>query len=420
MATVTEIKHCRMCESPQLRKVLPLKPTPVGDYYLRDQDKAKSLEAYPLDVYQCANCGHVQLRAIVDPEYLYRDYIYTTSSSLGLPDHFREYARTVSQKLQLPGGSLVVEIGSNDGTLLRAFKELGFRVLGIDPARDIAAKATENGTPTLGEFFTPALAEKILGEHGAASLVIANNVMANVPSPFEVASGVKTLIGDSGIFVFETGYLRYLAEDVVFDNIYHEHIDYYSIAPLLTFFEKLEMKVFDVDVSASKGSSIRVYSTAKTNGRAVASIVEELAKHEATQGYNQAFPYEQLGAKIAETREELQKMLGEWKTEGKRVAGYGASVGVTTVLYEMQLEGLIDYLIDDNPSRQGLFSPGLGIEVKDPQALQGEERPDVVLIIAWRYAEPIMAKNTAYLDDGGCFLKFLPEIELIEQTQSLA
>ncbi|MDX2226067.1 MAG: class I SAM-dependent methyltransferase [Verrucomicrobiae bacterium] len=418
MVKITKVECCRLCASTHWRLILPLHPTPVGDYYLPRDQHPEKLESYPLDLYQCAECGHVQLRAIVDPEYLYREYIYTTTSSLGLADHFKNYAKTVRDKLSLPAGSLIVEIGSNDGTMLRAFQELGFRVLGVDPAREIAARATASGIPTLNDFFTQDLAGKILADHGSAALIIANNVIANVPDPSEFVKGVRTLIGHRGVFVFETGYLRYLAEDVVFDNIYHEHIDYHSVTPLARFFKGLGMCLFDVDINESKGSSIRVHVQSAGGPWPVAHSVAEAIGHESAAGYATAEPYQKLSASLEMTKKRLHQLLHDGRAAGKKIAGYGASVGVTTVLYHLEIGGLIDYLIDDNPVRQGLYSPGLALPIRGPEVLLSPEKPEIVLILAWRYAAPIMSKNKSYTDRGGCFLKFLPKIEMIGSSHS--
>jgi hypothetical protein len=414
MAKLTHIKDCRLCGSDRLPKVMPLKPTPVGDLYLPAEKHPEKLEPFPLDVFQCGSCGHVQLRAVVDPEYLYTDYIYTTSSSLGLREHFGAYARTVCERLGLCAGGLVVEIGSNDGTMLRGFQQRGMKVAGVDPAREIAAKATEQGVPTINDFFTAEVAKAIVARHGRADLFIANNVLANVPSPRAIFLGAKEVLAEDGVIVFETGYLRYLAEDCVFDNIYHEHIDYYSIRPLVSFFEKLGLQLFDVDVSDSKGSSIRCYVQRQSGKRGVAPIVAELCERELSKGYGTPTPYEALAKKLDETKAGLHSILKDLKAEGKTVAGFGASVGVTTVLYHFELEGLVDYLLDDNIARQGLLSPGLGLEVKSPSILSSPERPDVALLLAWRYADPITRKHATYVANGGRFLKMLPEVAFLE------
>lgn len=414
MVKITLIQGCRLCGSDRLSKVMPLKPTPVGDLYLPAEKHPEKLESFSLDVFQCGPCGHVQLRAIVDPEYLYTDYIYTTSSSLGLPDHFHAYAKTVCKKLGLRAGGLVVEIGSNDGTMLRGFQQLGMKVAGVDPAKEIAAKATEEGVPTINDFFTADVAKAIVARHGRADLFIANNVLANVPSPRAIFLGAMEMLAEDGVIVFETGYLRYLAEDCVFDNIYHEHIDYYSIRPLVSFFEKLGLQLFDVDVSDSKGSSIRCYVQRQSGKRIVAPIVTELCERELRKGYGTPALYEALAKKLDETKADLHRILKDLKAAGKTVAGFGASVGVTTVLYHFELGGLVDYLLDDNTARQGLFSPGLALEVKSPAILSSPERPDVVLLLAWRYADPITRKHAGYVANGGRFLKMLPEVAFLE------
>ena len=412
MPNTTEIKQCRLCGGPHFVKVLALAPTPVGDLYLPADKHPEALPAFPLDVYQCESCGHVQLKHVVDPEYLYTDYIYTTGSSLGLADHFRRYAGNVCDKLKLPTGSLVFEMGSNDGTLLAAFKARGMKVIGIDPARDIAAQATRNGIPTLNAFFSRELAQRIREEHGPASVFIANNVMANVPDPAAILQGILELLADDGVFIFETGYLRYLAEDCVFDNIYHEHIDYYSVKPLAAFFERFKVQLFDVEETASKGSSIRGYVQRQTSTRAPSPQLNALLQREAEMGYGTPAPYLRLSARLSETKRQLRECLIDLRRQGKRVAGYGASVGVTTVLYYFDLKGLIDQLIDDNPVRQGLFSPGLALPVVGPKILEGPDAPDAVVILAWRYAGPIMEKNAGFRQRGGKFIQFLPQFEI--------
>jgi SAM-dependent methyltransferase len=282
---VTKITNCRLCDCSELRPVFSLQPTPVGDYYLSRAQHPERLECYPLNVFLCPNCGHAQLDALVDPGEIYSHYLYTTSVSLGLADHFLSYADTVCAKLRLAPGSLVVDIGSNDGTLLRAFQQKGMRVLGVDPAKAIAERATAAGIPTLNAFFDTGLAENIRREHGGADLVIANNVIANVPNPLDFVQGVSLLLAEQGHFVWETGYVRYLTEGCVFDNIHHEHIDYYAVRPLIEFYRRLGLALFDVEVSNSKGSSIRCYVSRVSAQQAVAPSVQALVAHEEKQGY---------------------------------------------------------------------------------------------------------------------------------------
>jgi SAM-dependent methyltransferase len=412
MAKVTPITCCRLCGGRDIRAVLSLRPTPVGDTYLPRDQHPERLECHELDLFLCADCGHCQLGALVDPEEIYSDYLYTTSVSPGLADHFKSYAETVCRKLELAEGSLVIDIGSNDGTLLRAFKARGMRVLGVDPAEAIAKKATASGIPTINAFFDPALAGQIRLQHGGAALVMANNVMANVPDPESFVRGIGLLLGERGHFVWETGYVRYLTEDCVFDNIHHEHIDYYAVRPLVPFYERLGLTLYDVEVTASKGSSLRCFVTRSASHPKVLPSVKALIEREESRGYYTPEPYTRLAKKLEATREKLKELLSGWRSEGKTVAGYGAAIGSTTVLYHLELGPFIDALIDDNPIRDGLRSPGLGIPAMSAARLNGPDRPDYTVILAWRYADAIIRRNQAYLDRGGAFVTVLPEVRV--------
>jgi SAM-dependent methyltransferase len=413
MAKVTRIPRCRLCGSDRLENVLPLRPTPIGDWYLPAGQNPGSLETHPLDLNLCQSCGHAQLSALVDPGEIYSNYLYTTAVSLGLTDHFREYADTVCRKLNLSANSLVVDIGSNDGTLLRVFQQKGMRVVGVDPAREIARRATESGIPTINAFFTPELAAQIVQSHGRAALVIANNVVANVPDPVDFFTGVGSLLADNGHFVWETGYVRYLTEGCVFDNIHHEHIDYYAVRPLTQFYQRFGFVLQDVEVSTSKGSSIRSYVARASTRPTITPAVAEVLAHEEAADYFSPAPFARLALKLDASREKLHALLKDWHAAGKSVAGYGAAIGTTTVLYHFELGTHLCCLIDDNPVRHGLLSPGYALPVEKPTRLTSPERPDYTLILAWRYAEPIIARNKDYLQSGGRFVRILPEIEVI-------
>lgn len=419
MSKVTTITCCRLCQSTDLQNVLSLSPTPAGDSYLPKEQHPERLESYPLDVFLCRKCGHAQLGALVDPSEIYTNYLYTTSVSLGLTEHFRQYADTVCTKLQLRPGSLVVDIGSNDGTLLRAFKEKGMEVLGVDPAREIARRATESGIPTINAFFTPALAAEIIGQHGCASLVIANNMVANVPDPSDFVRGVNQLVGEHGHFVWETGYVRYLTEDCVFDNVHHEHIDYYAVRPLIGFYRQFDLELFDVETTSSKGSSIRCYVRRKSSAQKISASVTDLVRHEEERGYFSPATYARLAERLAATRTELHQRIATWRAEGKTVAGYGAAIGTTTMLYHFDLGAKLDYLVDDNPIRHGLQSPGFAIPVEPATRLAGASRPDYVLVLAWRYADPIIRRNQAFLQNGGAFVRVLPEIDVVTRDAAV-
>jgi len=392
---------------------LPIKSSPIADAYVTSDELHEKQDIYPLDLYLCQGCGHVQNLDVVDPDILFRDYIYVTSSSSGLVDHYRRYADDVVYMLALQPSSLVVEIGSNDGSLLTFFKEKNFKVLGVDPARQIAETATAQGINTLPEFFDESIARSILKEYGPASLVTANNVFAHADDLAEIVRGIHTLLGEDGVFVFEVSYLVDIVDRFVFDTVYHEHVSYHSIEPLTRFFESLNMELFDVQRIASKGGSIRCFAQRRPGGAyKVAHIVGELLEYEQSRGFGKLEIYRKYSDEIRLRKANLNKLIDELKATGKSVAGYGASTTVTTLLWHFELTNKLDFLADDNPLKQGLFSPGCHIPVLSSADLYAR-RPDYVIILAWNYAEQIIKRHQRFIEEGGKFIIPLPQLRVV-------
>jgi len=402
-----------MCNSRQLELALPIKASPIGDAYIPAPRLGEIQECYPLDLYLCLDCGNLQNLDIVDPEILFRDYLYVTSSSLGLVEHYRKYAEQVLNGFQWKPGSLVVEIGSNDGSLLRFFKDGGMRVLGIDPARQIAESATEAGITTLPEFFTSSIAKEVRKQHGPASIVAANNVFAHADDLADIVRGIRTLLADDGIFVFEVSYLVDIVDNFLFDTVYHEHVSHYSLAPLTRFFESLGMELFDVQRIGSKGGSIRGFAQRKPEGkRKVEPVVGELLALEAKRGFATLELYKRYSADIEARKLALQKFLDEAISQGKMVAGYGASTTTTTLMWHFDLTRRLAFIADDNPRKQGRYSPGCHIPVVPSEELY-IRRPDYVVILAWQYAEPIVKKHEKFIAAGGKFIIPLPVLRVV-------
>ena len=402
---------CRLCGGNDLELVLPVAPTPPGDVYVSVERLGEVQETYPLDIFLCHNCGHIQLLNVVDPEILYGNYIYKTSISLGLAEHFQRYADEVLRRVNPSKGSLVVDIGSNDGTLLRFFQERGMCILGIDPARDIARKATESGIETLPTFFTAELAHQIKNEHGPATIVTANNTFANVDDLADMTEGIRDLLVSDGVFIFETGYLVDLIQKALFDNIYHEHLGYFSVKPLEAFFRRHRLELIDIERLPTKGGSLRGTVQLAGGPRRVSPSVARLMALETNLSLDRAETFRAFAAKIDNVKNQLFSLLRNFKARGKTIAGYGASVGVTTLIYYFDLGNMLSFIVDDNPRRHNLFSPGLHILVLSPQAIY-DRKPDYVVILAWRYAEPIMKKHQVFLEQGGHFIIPLPKIKV--------
>lgn len=407
-------KTCRLCNGQQLMLVLPINASPIADAFVTFNQLSEFQPLVPLDLYQCQACGHIQNLDIVDPEVLFREYIFTTSSSAGLVEHFRNYAVDVVEKFAIAPDSLVVEIGSNDGTLLKFFREAGMRVVGIDPARDIAKKASDVGILTIPEYFDTALSARIQKEFGQAKLIVANNVYAHADQLGELTAGIATLLSIDGVFVFEVSYLMDIIDKFLFDTVYHEHLSYHSVKPFVQFFAQHGLHLFDVQTIGTKGGSMRGFVQRTGGPQPESPVVKHMICEEDRRGLHTLQIFKDYEMKILARKKDLLDYLEQIKQKGLKVAAYGASTTVTTLMYHFELTDKLAYLIDDNTKKHGLHSPGCHLEVKSSNVLYGEDRPDVVIILAWQYSLPIMRKNAAFLDSGGIFVLPLPDLKIFE------
>ncbi len=403
---------CRLCESRNVELVVSLTPTPVADAYISADLLGEKQETYPLDLFLCLNCGHVQLLDVVNPEILFRNYTYESSISLGLVEHFRKYADEMLNNFDFPEDSLVIDIGSNDGSQLRFFKERGMRVLGIDPAVDIARKASEAGIETLPVFFTAELADKIRNERGPAVIITANNVFAHADNLSDIAQGIRILLAPDGIFTFEVSYLLDILEKYLFDTVYHEHLCYHSVKPMDTFLRRHGLELIDIERISSKAGSLRATVQLANGPRKVMPSVETFVSLEAKFGLDRPETFTTFAAAIESVKNQLGDMLQDLKSQDKTIVGYGASATVTTLIYYFDLGSLLDFIVDDNPLKENLLSPGHHIPVLPSQTLY-ERKPDYVIILAWNYSQPIIKKHQAFLDQGGHFIVPLPEVKVV-------
>ncbi|MFQ5760328.1 MAG: methyltransferase domain-containing protein [Acidiferrobacterales bacterium] len=404
---------CRLCAGTDLTLVIRLEPTPPANAFLPADALEGEQKRFPLDVFFCESCGHLQLLDVVDPRVLFENYVYVSGTSPVFVRHFRDYAEDIIARLGPGQGTLVVDVGSNDGTLLRFFKEAGHAVLGIDPAREIASRATESGIDTLATFFTPELARSIRKERGPAAIVTANNVIAHIDNLAGVVEGVRRLIAPDGVFVFEVSYLVDVLEKTLFDTIYHEHLAYHSIKPLRRFLYTHGMELIEALRVDSHGGSLRGIAQTKGGPRPVGASVDELTALEQRLGLDRADTFRRFAQNIEALREDLGSLLQRLKGTGKRIAGFGAPAKATTLMYHFGIgPDLIDFIVDDSPFKQGLYSPGMHIPVVPADVIY-ERRPDYLLILAWNFAEPIMKKHAAFHEAGGRFIVPLPNVKVI-------
>jgi len=408
----TRRRDCRLCGSVDLEPVIALAPTPPADEFVPASRVHERQETFPLDVFLCCACGLVQLLDVVDPGSIYDDYLYVTKSSPGLVEHFRSYADDVVRRLEISRGSLVVEIGSNDGTLLSCFKALGMRVVGIDPAREIARAATSEGIETIPERFSFDLAARLRRERSAADVIIANNVIANIDDLRDLAAAVRELLAPEGVFVFESGYLADLVEKLVFDNIYHEHLCYHSVKPLERFFSRNGLRWFDVQHVGTKGGSIRGFVQHAAGTRTVSASVPSMIAREDAAGFYRLETYRALCDRIDRLRTTLLDVLAGLRLRGRALAGYGASHSVTTLVHHFGIGERLAFLVDDNPRKHNLYSPGHHLPVLASSALV-ERKPDYVVILPWRFADQIVGRNGAFMASGGRFIVPVPQTRII-------
>ena len=393
--------------------MLSLAPTPLANAFVTKEALAQPQPVYPLDVYFCEDCAHAQLLDVVDPAVLYRHYVYVSGTSPVFVRHFQDYAAHVTERFQIPAGGLVVEIGSNDGTLLRCFKERGMRVLGIDPAEEITRATIASGIDAVVGFFTPGLARGIRAAQGPAAVIAANNVIAHIDDLSGVMDGVRELLADDGVFVFEVSYLVDVIEKNLFDTIYHEHLDYHSVKPLIGFFRSHGLELIEARRVDSHGGSLRGVVQRAGGPRPVDASVADAVHQEQALGLDRADTLRAFAGHIDDVKRELTGLLRGLKQQGKRIAAFGAPAKATTLMYHFGIEpGLVDFIVDDSPLKQGLYSPGMHIPVVPSSELYAQ-KPDYVIILAWNFALPIIDRHAAFRGQGGRFIVPLPRVEVI-------
>ena len=406
---------CRLCESTDLTLVLSLTPTPPGNHFVTAENRDKPQPAYPLALNMCEMCKHVQLTHCVNPVILYQtNYSYVSGTSPVFVAHLREYADQITADYHFPPGSLALDIGSNDGTALEFFKDKGFRTLGIDPATEVVQSANDRGIETICDFFSYDVAIRNRERFGPATLINSHNACAHIDDLAGVIRGVEHWLDDDGLFVMEVGYFLDVYENGWFDTIYHEHVDYHTVIPLVPFFRAHGLQIIDILRTSPQGGSIRL-TAQKTGGQhPVKPSVEELMQLERNTGLDRSGTLRAFGAKIDAIKHRLGELIATLKTQGKSIAAFGAPTKATTLLSHFNLASALDFLMDDNPLKQNLFSPGSHIPVLPASAMY-ERRPDYVIVLAWNFAADIMRKHAAYLDLGGKFILPMPEPTIIDR-----
>jgi SAM-dependent methyltransferase len=406
---------CRFCGAPLSHVFVDLGASPLANSFLEPEDLGKPEPFYPLCVYVCAECFLVQLPEAEKPDAIFSEYAYFASYSESWLRHAQTYARATIERFGLGPGHRVIEVASNDGYLLRWFKERGIPVLGIEPAKNVAAAAEAAGIPTLVRFLGQEVARELVAGGTRADLLVGNNVLAHVPDLNDFVTGLKLLLAPAGVLTMEFPHLLRLMEEGQFDTIYHEHYSYFSFATVRKVFAAHGLTLFDVEELPTHGGSLRIYCRHDDDGsKPEGERVKDLLLREEAAKLGCLETYRSFAERVHRVKRDLLRFLIQAKDEGKSIAGYGAAAKGNTLLnYCGVRNDFLDYTVDRSPHKQGRYLPGSRIPIYAPDRLR-ETRPDYVLILPWNLKEEIMEQMADVRSWGGRFVVAVPEVRIFE------
>lgn len=408
---VFKLEVCRACDSTELLLFLQLGPTPVPNGFLKAHRRHNAEKFYPLDVCFCKDCGLVQLAHVVSPKVMFKNYVYIPSTSETMRTHFATLAKQAIKVTSAKQGELSLDIGSNDGTLLKSFRLFGMKILGVDPAENLAKKASQEGINTICALFTKELAKKIKKEYGQVKIITATNVVAHVHDLHDFLEGIKILLSDQGLFIAEFPYLLDLIKKVEFDTIYQEHLSYFSITPFEKLFKKHGLYLIDVQRLRIHGGSVRVFVSKKPRNRSVK--VNKLLRLEERRKMLSSQTYLKFRREVDRVRHELVQLLWKLRLENKQIVGYGASAKGNIILNYCRIgPETLDYVVDSIPYKQGKFTPGMHIPIF-PESKLLKDQPDYTLLLAWNFADEIIKKQSEYRKKGGKFILAIPKLTIV-------
>lgn len=405
--------NCRFCGKELKHTFIDLGMSPLSNSFLPKSKLDDKENFYPLHVYVCEDCYLVQLNEFQSPIEIFEDYAYFSSYSSSWLEHAKKYVDDMIKQEYVNKNSYVIEIASNDGYLLKNFKDKNIKILGVEPAKNVAAKAIEAGVPTISEFFGVKSAEK-LAQQQKPDLIVANNVLAHVPDINDFVQGFSKLLSDEGVITFEFPHLLKLMQYNQFDTIYHEHFSYLSLTAVAKIFDKHNLKIFAVDELKTHGGSLRLYVTHEFNQKyKINPSVNKVLNDENEYGINTVECYKNYNKQVEKVKFDLLSTLINLKRNNKKVIAYGAAAKGNTLLNYCGIrEEFIDYIVDKNPAKQNLFAPGTHIPVYSPDIIR-KTKPDYILILPWNLRDEIIAQNAFINEWGGKFIVPIPNVEVV-------
>jgi novobiocin biosynthesis protein NovU/D-mycarose 3-C-methyltransferase len=401
--------RCRVCGAGDLVRYLELGETPLANAYLPADKLAQPEPAVELAIQVCRRCGLSQLTRVVDRERMFREYLYVSSTSETLRVHCAELAETVSREADATSADLALDIASNDGLLLSCFRKVGLRVIGVDPARNLAAEANARGIPTLAEYWSADVAQRIVREQGRPLIITAQNVVGHVDDVNAFVAALDVALDAHGIFVMEVPYVLDFVERVEFDTAYHEHLSYWGVRPLATLFDRHGFSVFDVTHFPDiHGGTIRVAVCRKGDREVRPSVAASLERERAF-GVSDPAVYVAFGERVRRNMDELRSLVGRLRARGEQVWAYGASAKGNTLMNFARLPaGSVPVVVDDNPKKWGLYTPGARMRIVGPAELKGADVQHL-LLLAWNF-EPEIVRRSRAAGYRGAFIRPVPAV----------
>lgn len=408
-----KVTECRICGGNNLYNFLNLGKMPIPNGFLKEEQLNEAESHYPLEVLVCQDCWLVQLAYVVAPEVMFKNYLYVPSASMTMMTHFRQMRDEVMDMSKFNDKDLVVDVGSNDGLLLSGFMEKKINVLGIDPAENIVKDANVKGIRTLCAFFSEKTANEVKHKYGQAKIITATNVIAHIDNLHDVMRGVKVLLDQEGLFVMEAPYLIDLLDNNEFDTIYHEHLSYFSISPLMKLFELHRLKIVDIRKQEIHGGTVRIYVTHSERNYLIHPRVNNFIIEENLKKLHSLSAYNEFKRRVKIIKRDLVSFLNRIKKEKKTIIGYGASAKGNVLLnYCGITTDLLDYIVDSTSYKHNLYTPGTHIQIYPESKLDGQI-PDYALLLSWNFAEEIINKQRGYRERGGQFIITIPFLKII-------
>jgi novobiocin biosynthesis protein NovU len=417
---VWRVGRCRVCGLDDWLDVMSFGANPLANGFLDPAETPGEEPEYPLDVAVCRGCWLMSIRQVVDPEALFGHYVYVSSDSDQIRQHMRDIVQGCVRRAGLTAGDLVVEFGSNIGTQLELFKQAGMRSVGVDPARNLARVANERGIETVADFFTPEVADPIARDHGPARLVLGRQCFAHIDDVHNVLKAVDAVLASDGLLAIEVPYLVDLLEENQFDTIYHEHLSYFSVGTLGRLFEAHGLRVLDAERVAVHGGSVVVFAGRAGTEARPSPVVTELLALEEQRGLTTERAYRVFADRSRQAITEIGDLIRGLVADGKRVAAYGAPSKGSALLQACRLgpEEVV-FCSDTTPLKHGKLLPGTHIPVWSREQARAHA-PDYFLILAWNYADEIIRKERAFLEQGGSFIVPIPQPRIVSAQPSIS